>query len=72
MPVWVELSDGGKVKRHYNQIRARAAPIVTDEAQTTVTPDNSTWSDSLTVMGPDLQPAVVTEPQTRALLEPRT
>ena len=60
--VWVELADGGKVKRHYDQIRARVAPIVTEEAQTTVTPDNSTWSDLLPVVGPDIPPAAVTEP----------
>ncbi|KAL5499705.1 hypothetical protein EMCRGX_G011163 [Ephydatia muelleri] len=62
------LSDGGKVKRHYGQIRARVAPIVTEEAQTTVTPDNSTWSDLLPVVRPDLQPAAVTETQSPALL----
>ena len=43
MSVWVELSDGGKVKRHYDQIRARVAPTEMEEAQTTVTPDNHTW-----------------------------
>ena len=32
--------------------------------------DNSTWSDLLTIVGPDLQPAAVTEPQPPALLVP--
>ena len=43
---------------------------MTEEAQTIVTPDNSTWSDLLPAVGPDLQPAAVTEPQPPALLVP--
>ena len=68
--VWVELADGGKVKCHYDQICARVAPILTEEAQTTVTPDKSTWSDLLPVVGPVIQTAAVTEPQPPALRVP--
>ncbi|KAL5457266.1 hypothetical protein EMCRGX_G034513 [Ephydatia muelleri] len=52
------------------KISAKVAPIVTEEAQTIVIPDNSTWSDLLPAVGPDLQPAAVTEPQPPALLVP--
>ena len=68
--VWVELSDGSKVKRHYDQIRARVAPIEREEAQTTVTPDNNTWGDFLPVVEPDLQPAAEPVPQPPLLHAP--
>ena len=51
------------MKRHYDQIRARVAPTEMEEAQTTVTPDNHTWSDFLPAVEPDLQPAAELEPQ---------
>ena len=68
--VWVELSDGGKVKRHYDQIRARVAPIEMEEAPTTVTQDNNTWSDFVPAVEPDLQPAAEPEPQPPPLHAP--
>ena len=53
--VWVDLPDGGTVRRRYDHIHARAAPLVT--------PAISAWSDSMPAeQQPPLQP--VAEPVT--------